>query len=34
MNKQKGDEYELYIRDHNINNLNKQAYYGVYTILV
>jgi len=26
MNKQKGDDYELYIRDHIINNLNKQAF--------
>ena len=31
MNKHKGDEYELYIRDHIINNLNKQAFLWSHT---
>ena len=31
MNKQKGDEYEVYIRDHIINDLNKQAYLWSHT---
>jgi len=31
MNKQKGDEYEIYIRDHIINNLNKKAYLWSHT---
>lgn len=26
MNKEKGDKYEIYVRDYIINNLNKQAY--------
>ena len=31
MNKQKGDEYEIYIRDHIINDLNKQAFLWSHT---
>jgi hypothetical protein len=31
MNKQKGDIYEIYIRDHIINDLNKQAFLWSHT---